>query len=51
MALPPMGVFDDGFLHIDFRDRTVTFDARPLDLNPPQYNVFVGPASRRARSA
>ena len=38
---PPAGGFDDGFLRIDFRDRTVTFDGRLLDLDPPQYSILV----------
>jgi hypothetical protein len=50
-GMPPVGVFvargldilgfDDDLFHIDFRDRTVTFNGRPLDLDPPQYNMLV----------
>jgi hypothetical protein len=39
--MPPVDAFDDGFLHVDFRDRTVIFDERPLNLDPPQYNLLV----------
>jgi hypothetical protein len=39
--MPPVGAFDDDLLHIDFRRRTVTFDGKPLDLDPPQYNLLV----------
>ena len=32
--------FDDGTLHVDFVHREVTFDRKPVDLNPADYRLL-----------
>jgi two-component system OmpR family response regulator len=33
-------VFDDGMLHVDFDDQVVTFDKKPVNLNPTEYRLL-----------